>query len=474
MAIATATALALLLCAPQPRAQQGPFFADGIKVGEVTSTSALLWVRLTRDAEANHDGVPFPDKKPAEPPLPDGKTLDEMEGAVPGAEGSVRVRYWPDGAGEEAAKATDWVDVDAATDCCHTFLLEGLRPGTNYRLITEARAPGGDAITANVEGGFRTAPPPGDAYAASFCVIACQDHPRRDEGDEGHAIYRHMLALSPDFMVHTGDTLYYDKPQPFARDVTMARFKWNRFYGLRLPQRFHARVATWFVKDDHDTLKNDCWPGQTYGELTWEQGLAIYREQLPVGPRPYRRQRYGKHLEIWLPEGREYRSPNRMQDGPDKTILGKEQKAWLKRTLSESDATFRVVISATPIVGPDRGGKNDNHANKGFRTEGDELRTFLSGQPGTIVICGDRHWQYASHDLETGLREWCCGPASDSHAGGFSLRQRTEEHDYLKICGGFLHADVVLDGARPKLRIRHRAVDGSVNHEDVLDAPEGR
>lgn len=473
----SAIALALCLAGPQQpdAAPQGPFFADGIKVGEATSDSARVWVRLTRDAEANHDGVPFPQRKPAEPQLPEGRRLDEMEGAVPGAAGQVRVRYWPDGSDDEASQ-TAWTDARAEADFCHTFALTGLRAGTCYRLEVEARpqeaSPSDGRATATVHGAFRTAPVAHAAHATSFCVIACQDHPRRDEGEEGHAIYRHMLALAPDFLVHTGDTIYYDKAKPFARDVTMARFKWNRFYGLRLPQRFHAHVATWFVKDDHDTLKDDCWPGQRYGDLTFEQGLAIYKEQLPVGPRPYRRQRYGRHLEIWLPEGREFRSENRMADGPDKTILGAEQKAWLKRTLAASDATFRVVISATPIVGPDRQSKNDNHANAGFAHEGDELRAFLAGQPGTIVICGDRHWQYASHDLTTGLREWGCGPASDAHAGGFRMDQRTDEHDYLKICGGFLHADLLLDGDRPRLRLSHRAVDGTVNHEDLLDAPD--
>ncbi|NIP95358.1 MAG: alkaline phosphatase, partial [Akkermansiaceae bacterium] len=46
-----------------------------------------------------------------------------------------------------------------------------------------------------------------------------------------------------------------------------------------------------------------------------------------------------------------------------KTIWGAKQKQWLFRSFEESDATFRLLISPTPVVGPDRGGKNDNHAN---------------------------------------------------------------------------------------------------------------
>ena len=66
-----------------------------------------------------------------------------------------------------------------------------------------------------------------------------------------------------------------------------------------------------------------------------------------------------------------------MPDGPDKSIWGAEQKAWFKLTVQESDATFRVLISPTP-VSADRDNKNDNHANAGFSNEGNELRRFMA------------------------------------------------------------------------------------------------
>ena len=185
-----------------------------------------------------------------------------------------------------------------------------------------------------------------------------------------------MLTLDPDFFVHTGDIEYYDKPEPYATNMELARFKWNRLYGLSNLSHFHNNVASYFIKDDHDTTCNDAWPGVNYGELTWQQGLDLFREQFPVKKDNYRTIRWGKDLQIWLVEGRDFRSPNTMPDGPEKTIWGKEQKEWFLRTFKESDATFRVLISPTAFVGPDRGGKNDNHANKGFTHEGDEIRNF--------------------------------------------------------------------------------------------------
>ena len=461
----------LFALAPTTPAQQTPnavHMANGIKVGEVHQTSARVWVRLTKHAEANTTGTPFTNQKAKTEQLPSGKQLRDMLGSVPGAAGDVRVQYHVHGTRSEPA-VTEWLHVTAATDFTHTFALRELQAGATYDVLVEGRITKGSNTCCSITGQFRTAPKASASASASFCVITGQDYHRRDNKKLGHLIYRQMLKLAPDFLAHTGDTLYYDKAKPFASTVKLARFKWNRFYGLQLPREFHRQVATWFIKDDHDTLKDDCWPGQHYGDLTFARGLEIYREQLPVGDKPYRRVRWGKHLEVWFLEGREFRSSNRDPDGPDKTILGKTQMKWLKGTLAASDATFKIVVSATPIVGPDRKSKRDNHSNQNYQHEGKQLRAFLASQQRTFVICGDRHWQYASKDPATGLREWCCGPTSDKHAGGFRPSDRTDMHSYLKICGGFLHVLVRADEGQAKLVLRHYDPRGAITHEDILD-----
>jgi alkaline phosphatase/alkaline phosphatase D len=125
-------------------------------------------------------------------------------------------------------------------------------------------------------------------------------------------------------------------------------------------------------------------------------------------------------LQIWLVEGRDYRSLNRIPDGPDKTIWGEEQQQWLKRTLLDSNATFKILISPTPMVGPDDAYKIDNHTNlKGFKYEGDEFFSWL-GQNGFLkknfyILCGDRHWQY--HSVHpSGFEEFSCGALVDANA----------------------------------------------------------
>jgi len=256
-----------------------------------------------------------------------------------------------------------------------------------------------------------------------------------------------------------------------ARDVATARAHWHRMYALPYQQEFHARVASYFIKDDHDTLKDDCWPGQKNGELTFEDGLRIFREQVPMGECTYRTVRHGRDLQVWLIEGRDFRSSNRDEDGPEKTILGAEQLGWLQRTMRESDATFRVLISATPIVGPDRKSKADNHANAAFAHEGQRLRAFLAGLGNAVVVCGDRHWQYVTQDPETGLMELSCGPTSDRHAGGFKESNRSDMHRYLNVAGGFLEVVVEREEGEPRLVSRHHDVAGEVRHEEIVRLP---
>lgn len=473
----------------------GPFFADGAKAGDVTQTSAIVWARLTRHPERNVHGLAFPKIDPKDIPTADidpsktpyernaiivslpvpeaaqlqGHQLDEMEGATPGSEGDVRIVYWRADEPKQTATTTR-AHVTGDTDFTHSFALTGLAANTVYRFRVEAFASWAQQPTANFDGGFKTAPRPEQTERISFTVITCQDYARRDDPLNGHKIYASMKQLDPDFFVHTGDLEYLDKPSPLATNVELARFKFDRILALPFQRDFYSHHSGYFMKDDHDTLKDDAWPGQTYGDLTFAQGQAVYREHVPLGEKPYRTIRWGKDLQIWLVEGRDYRSPNDAPESPEKTILGVEQKRWFKETVQASDATFRILISPTPIFGPDREGKGDSHANAAFAHEGAELRKFVASQKNMFVLCGDRHWQYASIDPVTGMREYGSGPSSDSHAGGFSEADRSPAHTYLKIKGGFLSVIIERVNGRPRAIVRHYSVDGQINHEDVIEA----
>jgi len=401
--------------------------------------------------------------------IPSGQTLDAMEGSVPGTAGEVRLQIWHES--DDTPTATrDWTAVDPQRDFTKQWEIDGLQAGSRYRVVVEGRPTDSESATATIEATFKTAPRADDAASVKFVVVTCGEYPRRDDPENGHLIYDTMRRqVQPDFFIHTGDIEYYDKADPYSPSEALARFKMNRIFAMPFQRAFHNSTASYFMKDDHDTVKNDCWPGTHYGSLTFDRGLEIFREQFPMGEKTYRTFRHGKDLQIWLVEGRDFRSPNRMKDGPNKTIWGKEQKQWLKKTMRQSDATFKVLVSPTPIVGPDRESKNDNHANEGFSHEGNEVREFLSGIDNAFVICGDRHWQYHSIDPKTGVREFACGPSANEHAGGFSEDLREPMHRYLKIAGGFLsvHVDRETDGA-PTIKFRHHAPDGEVRNEEVF------
>jgi alkaline phosphatase D len=463
--LADSAALAVSLAGASAMAAEAPEIrqAMGTKVGEVTDTTALVWARLTASGTRNNAGflIKGETKKGPQPPVP--VPVAELEGACPGAAGRIRVRY---GLREDLsdARETPWADVNEASDFSHQFALTGLQPAAAYQYATETAGPAGTPSHAGFRGKFTTAPAATATAPVHFCVMTCQGYPDRDHAD-GHPIYPSMLAAAPHFVVFTGDNVYYDNDAPRAESEELARFHWQRMFSLPRQIELLRNVSSYFEKDDHDTCRNDCWAGGKLGALTFAQGQAIYRQQVPLAGPSYRTFRWGRDLQIWLTDGRDFRSANFMQDGPEKTIWGAEQKAWFKRTVLESDATWKVLISPTPLVGPDRGNKNDNHANTGFQTEGDELRHWLKANApeNFFVVCGDRHWQYHSVHPETGVREFSCGPASNSHASG-SPGEDPAYHKYHRVKGGFVHISILRENGQCAVTCEHRDVAGRVQH----------
>ena len=124
----------------------GVFQGDGIKIGEVTSETAIIWTRLTAAAEAKWDGAAFlpPQLPPGEDPndgnftgstqIPAGLVLSDMAGALPGAAGEVRVTLVPEG--ETAGRSSDWLPVDVTRDFTRQIPFTGLEPGSIKKVFT--------------------------------------------------------------------------------------------------------------------------------------------------------------------------------------------------------------------------------------------------------------------------------------------------------------------------------------------------
>lgn len=411
-----AAALGLLVAAFSVSAPAQPspgiYLGSGVKAGEVTDRTANVLVRLT--ATQGQDA----------------------QGLIPGRTGQARLRYGTD-ENLRDAKTTAWETARPTEDHAIHFKLANLAPARRHHYRVEYRADEKAAPTVSEAFSFVTAPAPDQRAAVMFHLTTCQDL-------RGEKTYVPMAAQRPDFCVSAGDTVYYDG-QGLARNVPQAWQAYQKMFGLPAMKDYYRHVGGYFMKDDHDFRFNDSdpymkgkWvnekkadPGAKFTEtkgnqkldvawMTAEEGARVFTQVFPMGPKPYRTVRWGRGVQIWMTDSREFRSPNQMDDGPEKSIWGKEQKAWLLSTLLASDADHKIIISPNPIIGPDRLMKGDNHANlNGFWHEGQAFLDWLKEKKlnNVILMCGDRHWQYHSMDLRKGRQthEFSCGPTSDEH-----------------------------------------------------------
>jgi len=454
------------------KAQQTDFvyFTTGFKIGDITSSSVIIHTRLCRTPQSMaiyHERKETVFRHPLD--FDNTMPIAQMDGAVPGAPGQIRMEL----IAQDTVIRSAWQYVSTYRDFTFKKKFEGLLPNTAYTVRLQGRKHE-DAPISEITGGFTTAPAENDPVPVLFTASTCQYFWSFDDPDRGFKIYDSMSRLNPLFHCQTGDYVYYDKPGPMVHNVEMARHKWHAMNSWPALMDFYTKTPLYQLKDDHDLLRDDAGPtSPPLGTLTYEDGLAIWREQVPIWNTPYRTFRWGKDLQIWVVEGREFRSPNKIPDGKEKTIWGTEQIGWFKRTLEASDATFKVLVSATPIVGPDRSqGKFDNHSNTSFQTEGMWLRDYLAEQK-VFVINGDRHWQYVSVDPETGLWEFSQGPVSDFHAQGWKAGDQRPEHRFLRVKGGFLAVKVYRQQGIPTIEFNHYTVDGKRVHQERFKGPIG-
>ncbi|MFT5524150.1 MAG: alkaline phosphatase D [Pirellulaceae bacterium] len=402
----------------------GPMAGMGVMVGEVTDRSAHIQVRVTR-------------------------TDQLFEGDVPGIEGTVQFNLMPD-VEEKAPVTSVYVRALETTDFIARATFKDLKAGTKYRCEIKV-----GSCSRSLEPGpvveFKTLPGAKSTAAVRFVVVTGMNYakfhgddridrkqhleennralPESYKGPDKHLGYPALATIlkkHPDFFIGTGDNVYYDTPDnPRAETIAQLRQKWHeQFVQPRFKDLF-AKVPTFWEIDDHDYRIDD---GDNTGDYspTPEVARALMLEQLPVGAhgaddtKTYRTHRVNKNLQIWFVENRMYRTPNALPDGPEKTIWGAEQKAWLKKTLLASDAKYKLLISPTPMVGPDDKRKTDNHTNLGgFRQERDEFFSWLKknglDKKNFYLVCGDRHWQYHAVD-PTGIEEFSCGALVDPNS----------------------------------------------------------
>lgn len=416
------------------KTQSEDIFCVPLMVGEVSHKSAIFQSRLCA-----RETLVYKDINSA-----DGIYHTDM----PGVQGFARFEISKDRSFSESIM-TDWIEANGKGDYIVKRKVDGLQPGTiyYYRLIYGRDKSNPKKSRLN---NFSTLPPEDSRSAVDFIMVtgshlerfylgggwgksSSQGSPAYMEDDkyEGFPGFETITSLNPDFFIGNGDNVYYDHPPSHvAKTRKELRADWHRQFAMPRIQEMFSSVPTYWLKDDHDHRFDDSDTvnaNERHGSLpSHKLGVKTFIEQVPVvdpeekNPVTYRTVKINALLQIWMVEGRDYRSPNKMADGPDKTIWGETQKEWLKTTLLESDAVFKILVTPTPMVGPDDLRKTDNHTNlNGFRHEGDEFFKWLKKndflKKNFYIICGDRHWQYhAIHP--SGFEEFSCGAMVDQNS----------------------------------------------------------
>lgn len=388
------TAAAVLSVLAPSTAQANPAITHGVVVGDVTASSAVLWARADREATLNVV-------------LSGGRHRRIASGAA-----------------------------QAADDYTARIRLEGLAPGTTYgyRAWFSLGAPGVSHGPA-VEGSFRTAPSRGSPVPLKLAFggdLAGQNVCR--DAAEGFPILETVRERRPDVFVGLGDMIYADNAcaavglygnaqvaGDFGPAADLPTFWAHWRYGradasLQRLLEITDYVGVW---DDHEVV-NDFGPltdtrttaPYTPGVHLMPLGLQAFLDYTPITAaenapsRLYRSLRWGRNVEVFLLDTRQYRDANFAEDSDahPKTMLGAEQLAWLKQGLAASDAKWKVIVSSVPMSIPTgfppangRDGWANFDQNTGYERELLDILGFMRshGVRNSVWITTDVHFAEA-------------------------------------------------------------------------------
>ncbi len=356
----------------------------GVMTGMVTHDSVLLWSRTDRETTMH-----------------------------------VWLRAASGGAVSHAA-----VDVLAEDDFVGKLRFYGLKPATEYQYAVRF---GGDEEVPRHDpaaGSFRTAPVPSAAQSVRFAwsgTLAGQNVCR--DAKEGFPIFQVLNQSRWDFFLAVGDMIHADQGcepigtfgnQQVRLAVGAATTKpefWAHWKYAREDQAFRDFLATTPylpVWDDHEVIEGlgplqDTRQSKPYkpGKHLLPTGLDAFIDYNPVsvgGETPlrlYRNLRWGRHVELFLLDTRQYRDANAAEDSVEypKTMLGREQATWLRTKLKASDATWKLIVTGVPLasrVGSGNDGAADGWAKGdlrgGFEQELRELLEFVRSERIVNVV----------------------------------------------------------------------------------------
>ncbi|KAF4444510.1 alkaline phosphatase d [Fusarium austroafricanum] len=275
-------------------------------------------------------------------------------------------------------------------DYVGTFLVEGLKANTSYTYSTNA----------SHVGSFRTLTQPSSgpkrwSLASSSCIKPFYPYSPTDHGlrIKGLEYLSNYVSGNPvEMVLFLGDFIYIDLPIPLGWDVNAYSTAYRQVYASPSwsPQ---LRSLPWLhVYDDHEII-ND-WAANETGlydtamQPFWNyHGYANPPSEFGTG-KTYYIFRHGG-VAFFVLDTRRYRSDNAKTDGPEKTMLGVEQLAALKKWL-ETESDWKVVVSSVPFTRNWRG-PDSADSWSGFLWEREIILDTMKQNGGAIILSGDRH-----------------------------------------------------------------------------------
>ena len=434
-----ATTTAFLAAPAISRAATRPVFTHGVQSGDINTSSGMIWTRTDRPARIEME-------------ISTTESFSNAHAVAP-------------------------IDAIPNSDMAVKRLVDNLPSDQDifYR-FTAADLSDINARSEPIIGKFRTAPMSrrdvrfawsGDTAGQGWGI-----------DDEGMATYATMQKHTPDFFIHSGDTVYADGPmkdevekdgaviwknttlidskRKVAESLQEFRDQWKYNMMDRHVRAMNASVPTFMQWDDHEVVNNwsdskDMMADDRYTEksvhLLQARATRAFHEMTPLRITPsepnrvYRKINYGPMLDVFFLDLRSYRGPNAAPQGDtldDSTrVIGAEQMAWLKRELAASTATWKVIASDQPIglivwdnfreqAGSEGIADGTNGPAKGRELEVASLLRFIrtAGVANTVWFTADVHYTAAHYydpnkaqfsDFEP-FWEFVSGPL---HAGTF-------------------------------------------------------
>lgn len=274
---------------------------------------------------------------------------------------------------------------------CVTIHLTDLKPATTYqyKVLVENQEQKFDyplQFTTQQHWQFRNEPPD-FSFAAGSCFYIndpSYDRPGKPYGGE-YDILGHMISSKPDFMVWLGDNTYLREGDFESRSGIYYRNMHTR--SLKELQPFLAANPHYAIWDDHDYGPNDSdwiyplkshaldafkdyWPSEAYGAGHTEGITNSF---------------VWNDCQFFMLDNRWYRTVQK-EDG---TILGEQQKYWLKEALLASKASFKFVAVGGQFLSDFA--DFENFAN--YKQERDEIIQFIDDFDikNVVFLTGDRH-----------------------------------------------------------------------------------